>query len=155
MSSTYEISFVDPEKELDVSVCVECATDAAARTEGVKKAREWTGETRRVWSVRKVTDQPRRERPAMGVSIYLQRQGREVGESINGLAGNKQLFCALKDLPFIDDPANADDSVLVVRPTDFTAWRERVALHGHNVDTFNALLGELECDASLWLVFSY
>lgn len=54
---TYEISFGNPEKELDVSFLVECATDAEARTKGVEQARKWTGETRRVRSVRKMTDQ--------------------------------------------------------------------------------------------------
>jgi len=90
----------------------------------------------------------------MSVSIYMTRGGAR-DWPWQGIAGAKELFCALKDLPFEDRPGEVGICEVVVRPTDFAAWRERIAANDLNVGLLNAFMDNLERDASLWLVFSY
>jgi hypothetical protein len=54
--NTYEVSFGNPSKEVTLAVKVSAANEAEARASGVKYAREWLGETRKVWRVYKTAE---------------------------------------------------------------------------------------------------
>ena len=95
----------------------------------------------------------------MGVCIQLCRLNNpEPIASWNGLAGNKDLFHALLDLPRKWAPQGSefwDLADLVVRPADFAPWRAFVAAMPHNKEVFTEILDRLETDETLWLHFSY
>jgi len=49
--NSYEVSFGNPEKEQQVAVTVSADNETEARAAGIKQAREWLGETRKVWRI--------------------------------------------------------------------------------------------------------
>lgn len=91
------------------------------------------------------------------VTISFRKTGKLYEDArpyLNGLAGNKDIFRNLSQLPHTRADWSGEPDDIVIRPTDFPKWREFIA-GLPNFELFNEMLDALEADSDLWMDISY
>jgi len=94
----------------------------------------------------------------MGVAIRLLDQRdryKDVIPCLNGLAGNKDMFRNLVNLPHVNaDWVDPMDCECILRPIDFQVWESFIKTLP-NTNTFLDLLKRVQEDDHLWIEFCY